>query len=76
MLVGWFMCLFFRVNVIDSAYHCRVVQVICCDFDAIHKHSCGAGLGCWLFSCYVGCCVKLLRYSQGAMYTYYILQRI
>ena len=72
---GWLVgCLFFYVDVIDGAQQCSVLQVISGDIDGIvHRHSCCAGSGCWFFSCYVGCCIKCLRFSQRAVYTYYFI---
>ena len=47
-LVGW---LSFCVDVIDGAEQCSVLQVISGGNDGIiHRHSCWAGFGCWLFS--------------------------
>ena len=47
-LVGWLSCC---VGVIDGAEQCSVLQVISGGNDGIiHRHSCWAGFGCWLFS--------------------------
>ena len=77
-VAGWPVgCLFFCVDVIDGAQQCSVLQVIGGTIDSIiHRHSCWAGYGCWLFSlfsCYVGCFIKRLRFSQRAVYTYYFI---
>ena len=81
-LVG---CLFFCVDVVDGAQQCNVLQVISGDIDGIiHRYSCCAGFGFWsfsLFSCYVGCCIKCLRFSQErytliTLYTFLLRQML